>query len=116
MLRDLYGARQLVRDGVVPADLLHSSDRYRLAAVGTTHPARWLTTYAVDIVRAADGTWRVVQDFADAPPGMGYALLDRSVMSRTAAELLASSGIASLARFPGQLRRGSPPRRRRPFR
>ena len=105
ILRDLYGARQLVRDGVVPADLLHSSDRYRLAAVGSTHPARWLTTYAVDIVRTADGVWRVVQDFADAPPGIGYALLDRSVMSRTSAELLASSGIASLARFPGQLRR-----------
>jgi uncharacterized circularly permuted ATP-grasp superfamily protein/uncharacterized alpha-E superfamily protein len=105
LLRDLYGSRQLVRDGVVPADLLHSSDRYRLAAVGPTHPARWLTTYAVDIVRAADGVWRVVQDFADAPPGVGYAMLDRSVMSRTSAELLSSSGIASLARFPGQLRR-----------
>jgi uncharacterized circularly permuted ATP-grasp superfamily protein/uncharacterized alpha-E superfamily protein len=105
LLRDLYGARQLVRDGVVPADLLHSSDRYRLAAVGSAHPARWLTTYAVDIARAADGVWRVVQDFADAPPGIGYAMLDRSVMSRTSAELLSSSGIASLARFPGQLRR-----------
>jgi len=105
VLRDLYGERRLVRDGVVPADLLHSSDRYRLAAVGSTHPARWITTYAVDIVRTVDGMWRVVQDFADAPPGIGYALLDRSVMSRTAADLLASSGIASLARFPGQLRR-----------
>jgi uncharacterized circularly permuted ATP-grasp superfamily protein/uncharacterized alpha-E superfamily protein len=105
VLRDLYGARQLLRDGVVPADVLHSSDRYRLAAIGSTHPARWLTTYAVDLVRDADGGWRVVQDFADAPPGVGYALLDRSVMSRTSAELLASAGIASLARFPGQLRR-----------
>lgn len=105
VLRDLYGARQLVRDGVVPADVLHSSDRYRLAAVGSTHPTRWLTTYAVDVVRCADGVWRVVQDFADAPPGIGYALLDRSVMSRTSAELLATAGIASLARFPGQLRR-----------
>ncbi len=105
LLRDLYGVRLLVRDGVVPADLLHSSDRYRLTAVGSTHPARWLTTYAVDVVRTADGGWRVVQDFADAPPGIGYALFDRSVMSRTSAELLASAGIASLARFPGQLRR-----------
>ncbi len=105
VLCDLYGERQLLRDGVVPADVLHSSDCYRLAAIGSTHPVRWLTTYAVDVVRDADGGWRVVQDFADAPPGVGYALLDRSVMSRTSAELLASAGIASLARFPGQLRR-----------
>lgn len=105
VLRDLYGARQLVRDGVVPGDLLHSSDRYRLAAVASTHPARWLTTYAVDLARVADGSWQVVQDFADAPPGMGYSLLDRSVMARTSAELLSTSGIASLSRFPGQLRR-----------
>ncbi len=37
MLADLYGARTLVRDGVVPADVLDSTDRYRLAAVGSTH-------------------------------------------------------------------------------
>ena len=105
ILRDLYGPRSLLREGVVPADVLHSSDHYRLAAVGSAHPGRWLTTYAVDIARTADGAWRVVQDFTDAPQGVGYALLDRSVMSRVSAAVLARAGIASLARFPGQLRR-----------
>ena len=105
LLADLYGTRQVVRDGVVPSDLLHSSERYRLAAVGGPRPRRWLSTYAVDLVRDASGAWCVVQDLTDAPPGIGYALLDRAVMSRAAADVMTRGGIASLARFPALLRR-----------
>jgi uncharacterized circularly permuted ATP-grasp superfamily protein/uncharacterized alpha-E superfamily protein len=105
VLVDLYGERTLVRDGVVPSDELHASPRYRMAAVGATTPKRWLTTYAVDVVRATDGTWWVVQDLTDAPPGLGYALLDRSVMSRVATEAYGHSPVASLARFGDLLRR-----------
>ena len=60
--------------GWVPAEALSSSPRYRLAAVGAPPPPRWLTTYAVDVVALADGSWRVVQDLADTPTGVGYAL------------------------------------------
>ena len=81
--------------------------RYRLAAVGAPPPPRWLTTYAVDVVALADGSWRVVQDLADTPTGIGYALLDRSVMARVAAELLGPEGtgdLASISGFPAELR------------
>ena len=105
VLADLYGPRRLVRDGIVPSDVLHSTHRYRLAMVDAPSPERWLTTYAVDLVRTRDGVWKVVQDLTDAPPGLGYALLDRSVMARVAADVHARSGVASLARYPGLLRR-----------
>jgi uncharacterized circularly permuted ATP-grasp superfamily protein/uncharacterized alpha-E superfamily protein len=104
VLRDLYGERSLVRDGIVPSDALHSSRRYRVAAVGAPAPRRFLATYAVDLVRTASGDWRVVQDHTDAPPGVGYALLDRSVMSRVATDVLGRGGVASLARYPAVLR------------
>ncbi|HEY3484244.1 MAG TPA: circularly permuted type 2 ATP-grasp protein, partial [Ilumatobacteraceae bacterium] len=104
VIADLYGERRLVRDGVVPSDVLHSSGAYRLAAVGAAPAARWMTTYAVDLVRLADGTWNVVQDHTDAPPGVGYALLDRSVMSRVATDVIGRGGIASLARYASTLR------------
>ncbi|MEX2625311.1 MAG: circularly permuted type 2 ATP-grasp protein, partial [Ilumatobacteraceae bacterium] len=105
VLADLYGPRHLVRDGVVPSDLLHSTHRYRLAMVDAPSPDRWLTTYSVDLVRTRDGVWKVVQDLTDAPPGLGYALLDRSVMARVAGEVHGGSGAASLARYPGLVRR-----------
>jgi uncharacterized circularly permuted ATP-grasp superfamily protein/uncharacterized alpha-E superfamily protein len=104
IVADLYGDRSLLRNGVVPIDAVHGTHRYRLAMVNAPSPPRWITTYAVDLARLADGSWRVVQDFTDAPPGLGYALLDRSVMSRVASDVLGDGGVASLARFPGLLR------------
>ncbi len=104
VLADLYGARRLVRERIVPAEVLAATDRYRINAVGSA-PARWLTTYAVDLVLDTSGVWSVVQDLTDAPPGLGYALLDRSVMSRVVPEVMGQTDVASMARFPGALRR-----------
>jgi uncharacterized circularly permuted ATP-grasp superfamily protein/uncharacterized alpha-E superfamily protein len=104
VLADLYGPRRLVRERVVPAEALASTTRYRIDAVGA-RPARWLSTYAVDVALDAEGQWWVVQDLTDAPAGIGYALLDRSVQARVIPEVLGAVDVASLARFPALLRR-----------
>lgn len=104
LLRDLHGDRELIRSGVVPAEVLHGSGRYRSDAVGTS-PRRWLTTYAVDLLQTADGVWHIVGDLTDAPVGLGYALLDRSVLSRTVPHLISSHGVSTLGRFPTAMRR-----------
>jgi len=101
LLADLYGRRRVVREGLVPAEALSSSRRYRLSAVGAPSPPRWLTTFAVDVVAVAGGRWRVVQDLADTPTGVGYALLDRSVMARLAFEVLGPGGAGDLASISG---------------
>ncbi len=90
VIADLYGPRTLVADRIVPGEVLASTDRYRVNAVGAS-PRRWLTTYAVDLALGADGVWCVVQDLTDAPPGIGYALLDRSVMSRVVPDVMATA-------------------------
>lgn len=103
VVADLYGERHLVREGIVPGEALAGTPRYCVDAVGT-RPARWLTTYAVDVVLDASGMWWHVADYTDAPPGLGYALLDRSVMSRVVPDLAARSDVVSLARFSGRVR------------
>lgn len=106
LLADLYGPQTLIAQRVVPGAEVFASDGFRMAAVGLPTPRRWLTSYAVDLVRRADGSWQVVQDITDAPAGLGYTLLDRSVMSRITAELQTELGVASVARFADVLRRG----------
>lgn len=106
LLVDLYGPRRSIGERMLPGSEVYTAPGYRMAAVGSAIPIRWLTSYAVDLVRMADGSWKVVQDVTDAPDGLGYTLLDRSVMSRISAELQSQIGVASLARFADVLRRG----------
>ena len=87
LLDDLYGERRLVADGVIDPAVLWSSPAYRLSAVGAAsrrHQRRWLSTYAVDLVRTADGVWFAIADHTDTPAGLGYTLLDRSVLTQVA--------------------------------
>ncbi len=87
LLEDLYGERRLVAEGVIDPALLWSSPAYRLSAVGAVsrrQQRRWLSTYAVDLVRTADGVWFAIADHTDTPAGLGYTLLDRSVLTQVA--------------------------------
>ena len=87
LLDDLYGDRSLVADGVIDPSVLWSSGGYRLAAVGAAKrrgQRRWLSTYAVDLVRRDDGVWCAISDLTDTPVGLGYTLLDRVVLTQVA--------------------------------
>ncbi len=104
LLVDAAGERQLVRDGVVPASLLYSLSSFRPHTAGFA-PPRWLVHYALDVTRAADGTWRVVRDLTDAPSGVGYSLLYRTVLSRLLPDGLRSAGAAPISSHADRLRR-----------
>lgn len=82
ILDDLHGERSLVADGQIDPAILWGSADYRLAAVGAAErrgQKRWLSTYAVDVVRRADGAWFAIADLVDTSVGVGYMLLDRRV-------------------------------------
>jgi len=82
ILADLYGPRNLLRQGRIPADLILGGERFIHAVAG--HPAMMeepLTSYAVDLARDADGNWVVLADQTEAPSGLGYALANRLAMT-----------------------------------
>ena len=104
ILNDCYGARTLVGEGVLPPPLLDSLARLR-PVTGATLPRSWLVHYSLDVVRDAAGRWHVVRDSTDAPRGLGYALLDRSVLARVVPEGLRSLGVAPIQDHADTLRR-----------
>jgi uncharacterized circularly permuted ATP-grasp superfamily protein len=117
LLADLYGPRRLVATGVVPAEVLFSAGSLR-TTVASHAPSRWIVTYAIDLVRAADGTWRVVRDSTDAPSGAGYAMMNRAALSRVMPDTMRHAGVAPVSTFTAVLRRAlasqAPPGRKSP--
>ena len=83
LLADLYGPQRLLREGVVPAEVVFASCGFRWPCVGWSPTAGpRLTVAAADVVREASGRLVVLRDHTDAPGGAGYALVNRKVLSR----------------------------------
>ena len=105
ILEDLYGPRDLIRKGLIPPDLVFNDPGYlRPCMVSPPAKAPGLTLYAADLVRVADGQFRVLKDRTQAPSGMGYALENRTVMSRLLPSLFRESHPHRLAPFFRRLR------------
>jgi len=100
LLSDLYGARTLVRKRLLPAELVYGHPGYlRSCVVTDQRPVPTLTLYAADLARGADGVMRVFNDRSQAPSGAGYALENRTVMSRLIPSLFRDSHPHRLATF-----------------
>lgn len=100
ILRDVYGAQQLLKSSQLPAELVFANPKF-LYSCHNTCPSdgRFLTFYAVDLYRAEDGRFRVLRDYGANPAGLGYALENRIVMSRVFSDLYHKSKTLRLAPF-----------------
>jgi uncharacterized circularly permuted ATP-grasp superfamily protein/uncharacterized alpha-E superfamily protein len=100
VLRDLYGRRQLIRDGHLPAELVFRHPGFLLAAdrsLDAVRPA--LAIYAADVARGPDGAFHVVGDRTQAPTGFGYALESRIACSRLLSGVVREHSVQRLAAF-----------------
>jgi uncharacterized circularly permuted ATP-grasp superfamily protein len=89
-LHDIYHDRHIIRDGVVPEDLVLGNANYRPEMEG--FPVRFGTYVHIcgtDIVRDRSGTFLVLEDNARTPSGVSYVVENRHLMSRAFPDLMA---------------------------
>ncbi len=103
VIADIYGQGDLVAARIVDSAALSASSGFRLGAVDT-RPHRWLSSYGAELVLGANGVWYLSRDLTDAPSGLGYALLGRSVMGRVMPDIVGAAGIAPMSRTVDRLR------------
>lgn len=83
ILTDLYGPQDLLRQNLVPPELLFRHPGFHRPFHGQKPKAdRFLHLYAADLARSPNGRWWVLGDRTEAPSGSGYALENRIVVSR----------------------------------
>ena len=105
VLIDLYGKQELLSQGALPAEVPFGHPNFLWPCTGIRPPGdRWLSIYAADLARSADGRWWVLADRTQTPSGAGYALENRQIVRRAFPELTQSMDVRSLSTFFAALR------------
>lgn len=87
-LNDVYGEQKIIRDGIVPADLILNNLQYRREIEGIRPPHNvWSHICGIDLVRTGPTDFWVLEDNARTPSGVSYMLENREAMIRLCPEL-----------------------------
>ena len=82
-LADLYHDQKILRDKVVPADLVFGSKHFRREIFGVDPPLGvYIHVTGTDLIRGKDGRYMVLEDNLRTPSGVSYMLQSRQVMKR----------------------------------
>ncbi len=101
ILADLYGPQRLVAERKLPPYLVSGNPTFLRPLRGIKPPAGapHLYFYAADLVRLAEGEWRVFSDRTQAAAGVGYALHNRNVLARALPEAFRAVQVRQLEPF-----------------
>src|ERR1700735_4263166 len=107
VLADIYGGRKLIRNGILPVDLVYNHSGFLRQCAGIRYPGKHqLIMYSADLARSRDGRIWVVNDRTQAPSGSGYALENRTAMTRVMPELFEGLQVRHLSPYFHALRNG----------
>ena len=103
-LSDIYGAREIVKAGRIPADLVASNAEFRPEMVGWRVPHDiYVHIAGIDVVRTGEDDFYVLEDNVRTPSGVSYMLENREVMMRVAPDLFADHRVAPVENYPDSL-------------
>ena len=103
-IQDIYNDKKILKDKVVPEDLILSSQTYRKECEGFTPPRGiWCHVTGTDLVRGGDGCFYVLEDNLRCPSGVSYVLENRQVLKRTFPQVFEESRVRQVDDYPGKL-------------
>jgi len=103
-LGDIYHGQEILRAGVIPEAQVLCNVQYRPEMQGIDVPGGSYAHIAgVDVVRAGEGEFYVLEDNLRVPSGVSYMLEDRRMMMRLFPELFARHKIAPVDHYPDLL-------------
>ena len=106
-LLDLYGEQRILRDGVVPTDLVVNSQHYCRAMVGVKVPGDvFIHISGTDLIEDESGEPLVLEDNLRVPSGVSYVLENRIVISRVLPDLMQRYRVRQVDHYPQMLLSG----------
>lgn len=103
-LADVYGDQKVVRDGVIPADVVYSSQGFLKPCMNLKPPKGiWSHISGMDLVRDRDGQWYILEDNLRCPSGVSYVLEGRRIMKSTLPLVFNRMQIQPVEEYPSHL-------------
>jgi uncharacterized circularly permuted ATP-grasp superfamily protein len=104
-LDDIYHDRRILKEGVLPAELVLGSKGFRPEMVGFRPPGgRYIHICGSDLIRDEQGQLLVLEDNGRTPSGVSYVLENRAVMKKVFPELFQYCRVRRVEDYPRRLR------------
>jgi len=103
-LHDIYHKKQILKDKVVPADLIFSSKNYLKEMIDFI-PEGGIYTHisGTDLIKHTDGQYYILEDNLRCPSGVSYVLSNRMALKKSLFELFNKLKTRTIYQYPEQL-------------
>jgi uncharacterized circularly permuted ATP-grasp superfamily protein len=103
-IKDIYNEQFIIKDGIIPADLIYSCPNFLREMKGVKVPHDvYVHISGVDLIRNNDGEFYVLEDNLRTPSGVSYMLENREISKRLFPGILPKSNIRSVSNYPNML-------------
>ena len=103
-LKDIYNEQKILGTGLIPPEQIFNNEQYRPEMQGVKVAGDIYAHIAgVDVVRAGEGEFYVLEDNLRVPSGVSYMLENRKMMMRLFPELFARNRVAPVEHYPDNL-------------
>ena len=100
-LKDIYNNQFIVKDGIVPIDIIYSCPHFLREMHQLQVPYDiYIHISGIDLIRDHDGTFYVLEDNLRTPSGVSYMLENREITKRLFPDLLPQCGVRSVTEYP----------------
>jgi uncharacterized circularly permuted ATP-grasp superfamily protein len=104
-LQDIYSQQRILKDRIIPRNLVYSCKHFRREMVGLAVPRDiYIHISGIDLVRdSRTGQYLILEDNARSPSGISYVMENRLVMRRTFPRAFELSEVLPVDHYPAEL-------------
>src|SRR3954452_1986202 len=100
-LKDIYNSQQILKDKVIPANLIASCPHYTREVYGIQVPYDiYVHISGIDLIRGDNGNFYILEDNLRTPSGVSYMLENREVTKRLFPDMFAANSVRRVNNYP----------------
>ncbi len=100
-LKDVYHEQFIIKDGIVPVDMIYSCPHYlrEMHRFPVPHDI-YVHIAGIDLIRNSDGSFYILEDNLRTPSGVSYMLENREITKRIFPDLIPKNNVRAVMEYP----------------